>query len=274
MTDQTVTNDNLIAAPEEPAEDTWQTRYLSDDLKENATLQKFKDVEGLGTSYLAMQEMIGSRAKIPTDESSEEEVSEFYNKLGRPETPDKYEIDIPGGVGTDDEINHFFSAAHKSGLTNRQAQDALNYFHTMNENYKVDMDATMQKARTDAETTLKKEWGPGQYDKNLAVSRRAFNRFADDGLRRIVDESGMSNNVSMIKFLHKIGVAFSDPNMGGTGRDSSSLDSDSAKLEIDAIMKDKKHKYHAALFDNSDPKHAEAITYRDSLYDAVYQEEE
>ena len=45
MTEETVTNDNLITEePVTPEDNSWQARYLPDDLKENATLQKFKDV--------------------------------------------------------------------------------------------------------------------------------------------------------------------------------------------------------------------------------------
>ena len=131
----------------------------------------------------------------------------------------------------------------------------------------------MQQARLDAETALKKEWGPTEYSKNLALSRRAFNRFADDDLKQFVNESGVTNNVAMIKFLHRIGSAFNEPVLEGSGKTTGSLDPDSAKLEIDAMMKDKKHKYNEALFDNLHPKHMEAIAYRDHLYDMIYTEE-
>jgi hypothetical protein len=62
--------------------------------------------------------------------------------------------------------------------------------------------------------------------------------------------------------------------MSGSGRDTGSIDSDSARIEIDSIMKDTKHKYHEALFDPKDIKHEEAIAYRDNLYDVVYRSEE
>ena len=84
----------------------------------------------------------------------------------------------------------------------------------------------------------------------------------------------MSNNVSMIKFLHKIGSAFSDPDMAGSGKDSGRVDADSARLEIASIMDDKGHKYNEALFDAKHPKHKEAVAYRDHLYDIAYEGEE
>ena len=282
MAEATVPNENLIQTEEPVAEETeatWQTQYLSEELRENDTLSKFKDVGSLSNSYLELQKMVGSRDKIPTDESSEEELNTFYTKLGRPESPDKYEINVPsdGGAGTpyDEKLyGDFLDRAFKSGLTNKQAQEAIDFYSQMNEESDINSTASMQQAKVNAETALKKEWGAKDYEKNLAISRRAFNRFADDDLKKFVEETGVSNNVAMVRFLHKIGKSFSDPDMGGSGKHSGSIDSDSAKIEIDAMMKDKGHKFHEALFDPKNIKHQEAIEYRDRLYDLVYQEDE
>jgi len=276
---EAVSSDNLISEEAPVAEETWQGQYLPEDLRENETLSKFKDVGSLGSSYLELQKMVGSRDKIPTEESTEEEVNSFYNKLGRPESPDAYDIKVPDEGGTGMKYDQklyadFLQTAHQSGLTNKQAQDAIDFYAKMNEASSINSEAQMQQAKVDAETALKKEWGVKEYDRNLAISRRAFNRFADDDLKKFVQESGVSNNVSLIRFLHKIGKSFSDPKLEGSGKTAGSIDSDSAKLEIDAMMKDKGHKYHEALFDPMHSKHEEAISYRDHLYDLVYQEDE
>ena len=269
---EAVTNDNLINTETEVA-DTWQTQHLPEDLRDNDTLSKFKDVGALGNSYLELQKMVGSRIKLPAEDASEEDVNSFYNQIGRPESPDKYELNMPEADYRQDKLDEFLNQAHKSGLTNKQAQEAINFYHAMELDGHVNAEASMQQARLDAETALKKEWGPTEYPKNLAISRRAFNRFADDDLKQFVNDTGVTNNVSMIKFLHRIGSAFNEPSLEGSGKDSGSVDPDSAKLEIAAMMKDKKHKYHEALFDNTHPKHLEAISYRDHLYDTVYVEE-
>ena len=271
---EAVTSDNLIDTVAEVKEDTWQTQYLSEDLQGNDTLSKFKDVGSLGNSYVELQKLVGSRVKVPTDDSTEEDVNSFYNQIGRPESPDKYSIDLPSDSYPQEVIQSFLKEAHASGLTNKQAQAAINFYNTIETDGQINSDAAMQQAKVDAESALKKEWGPSEYAKELAVSRRAFNRFADDDLKAFVNETGVTNNVAMIKFLNRIGKAFSEPDMGGAGKDSGSIDGDSAKIEISAMLKDKTHKYNEALFDNTHPKHAEAISYRDHLYDIVYAEDE
>lgn len=271
---EAVTSDNLIDTAAEVKEDTWQTQYLSEDLQSNDTLSKFKDVGSLGNSYVELQKLVGSRVKVPTGDSTEEDINSFYNQIGRPESPEKYSIDLPSDSYPQEVIQSFLKEAHASGLTNKQAQAAINFYNTIETDGQINSDAAMQQAKVDAESALKKEWGPTEYAKELAVSRRAFNRFADDDLKAFVNETGVTNNVAMIKFLNRIGKAFSEPDMGGAGKDSGSIDGDSAKIEISAMLKDKTHKYNEALFDNTHPKHAEAISYRDHLYDIVYAEDE
>ena len=272
MTEETAIagSDNLIGS-EDVADTSWQSRYLSEDLRENDTLNKFEDVGSLGKSYLELQKMVGSRIKVPTDESSEDEVNDFYSKVGRPDSPDKYAINLPEGVDYDKElIGKFYKVAYENGLSNKQAQSAIEFYNHINADMSINQESQMQQSRVDSEAVLKKEWGLGDYNKNLALSKKAFKRFADNDLKEFVDKTGMSNNVAMIRFLYKIGNAFSDPDMGGLGKDSENVDSDSATLEINAIMKDSKHKYNAALFDSTDSKHKEAVAYRDHLYDIAY----
>ena len=271
---EAVTSDNLIDTVPEVSEETWQTQYLSEDLQANDTLSKFKDVGSLGNSYVELQKLVGSRVKVPTDESTEEDINSFYTQVGRPDTPENYAIDLPSDSYPQEAIQAFLKEAHASGLTNKQAQSAINFYNSMETDGQINSDAAMQQAKVDAESALKKEWGPTEYAKELAVSRRAFNRFADDDLKAFVNETGVTNNVAMIKFLNRIGKAFSEPSMAGSGKDAGSIDGDSAKIEISAMLKDTGHKYNAALFDNKHAKHLEAISYRDHLYDIVYSEDE
>jgi hypothetical protein len=271
---EAVTSDNLIDTVPEVSEATWQTQYLSEDLQANDTLSKFKDVGSLGNSYVELQKLVGSRVKVPTDDSTEEDINSFYTQLGRPDTPENYSIDLPSDNYPTEVIQSFLKEAHAAGLTNKQAQSAINFYNSIETDGQINSDAAMQQAKVNAESALKKEWGPTEYAKELAVSRRAFNRFADDDLKAFVNETGVANNVAMIKFLNRIGKAFSEPSMAGSGKDSGSIDSDSAKIEISAMLKDTGHKYNAALFDNKHSKHLEAISYRDHLYDIVYSEDE
>ena len=103
MIEETTTTEyNPVAETSAPAETTvlgstegdnqdWKST-LSDDLKNDPTLSNFKDVESLAKTVVHQQKVLGSGIPIP---KTDEEKMEVYNKLGRPETADKYEVSIP-----------------------------------------------------------------------------------------------------------------------------------------------------------------------------------
>lgn len=77
------------------------------------------------------QKLIGKKTVgIPNEESSIEEWNEFYNKMGRPESPEAYEFEdlpeLPEGFGRSDEETEFLKKVfHEAGLTKQQANKIL-----------------------------------------------------------------------------------------------------------------------------------------------------
>lgn len=75
-------------------------------------------------SYNSAQSMIGASVRIPTDTSTDEERAEFFAKLGRPESPDKYNFQIPEGISVEGATKENFAAFQKlcfeNGLSNKQ----------------------------------------------------------------------------------------------------------------------------------------------------------
>src|SRR6185437_3686507 len=91
--------------------------------KQYPTLTKFKDLPSLAKSYAELEKSYGSSLRMPAPDAPQEERDAFYSKLGRPESPDKYEIKFGEGVAVDDKLlGSFREAAHKLGLSQQQAQ--------------------------------------------------------------------------------------------------------------------------------------------------------
>jgi len=108
-----------------------------------------------------------------------------YNRLGRPETPDKYGKDglkLPEGLAVDDaKLNSFDALLHKNGLTKAQRDNVLNsYFEDM-ANTVGESDKTIEMERTSQEQALKKEWG-SKFDERVELARRAFKAFLPEGV--------------------------------------------------------------------------------------------
>jgi hypothetical protein len=92
---QTTTNDNPVQEQEVSTilgsgsdNQDWRST-LPDELKNDATLQNFKDIESLAKTVVHQQKVLGSRIPLP---KNDDEYNELYNKLGRPEDPNKYEV--------------------------------------------------------------------------------------------------------------------------------------------------------------------------------------
>jgi hypothetical protein len=101
-----------------------------------------------------------------------EDASEFYSKLGRPESPDKYDLGEVGGKTVD----WFRSEAHKLGLSQSQAKTLLEGFNeysgSLTETQKKDQEVEF----TNQMHSLKSDWGSA-YDANMNAAKKAVQQF-------------------------------------------------------------------------------------------------
>lgn len=108
-----------------------------------------------------------------------------YNKLGRPESADKYGRDglkIPEGMNLDDaELNSFDALLHKAGLTKAQRDQTINGYIESKAKEVSGLDEQAVQERTLQESALKKEWG-SKYDERVELARRAFRAFLPEGV--------------------------------------------------------------------------------------------
>ena len=77
--------------------------------------------------------------------------NEVYDKLGRPESAEKYSLDAKSEVVNLDEaaIKSFAEQSHKLGLNNKQAQGILEF-------YKNNMEGTAQQEKIDLKLLMLK----------------------------------------------------------------------------------------------------------------------
>ena len=101
------------------------------------------------------------KVAVPNKNSTEDQWNEVYDKLGRPESADKYSLDVKSDVVPFDDgaVKQFAENAHKLGLSNKQAQGVLEF-------YKNSMEGNVHQNKIDAETSqvqaeqeLRQEWG-------------------------------------------------------------------------------------------------------------------
>lgn len=233
---------------------------LSEDIKDAPALQNFKDINGLAKSLVNAQKLIGAdKIQLPSDKSTEEEWDEFYNKIGRPESPDKYQFNLPEGVEVNEGmLKGFGETAHKLGLNNKQAAELLTWYNSSVGD--INQQQAMQEAKTyeEAEKALKTEWGH-KYDENISFAQRTAKTFA---LGEMLAERNLDNDPAMIKALADIGKSLSEDTIVGS---TTNPFPNNPNVEINRIMGDKNHPYHQ----KDHPQHDDAVKQMNQLFNQI-----
>ena len=125
-------------------------------------------------SYLELETAMGGRVKIPEADDAEG-FGKLYDQLGRPEAPDKYEIEFPEKLQLSDGVKAAIkNAAHEAGLN--QQQTAKVVAAPLNA---ILAEADVQNkevAALNAErwTNYKVEWGESKTKENIELAKRAI----------------------------------------------------------------------------------------------------
>jgi len=239
---------------------------IPEELRTDKSLEPIKDLPGLIKSYSDGQKFIGGSIRIPKEDAKPEEVEAFYTKLGRPAKAEEYKLNLPYPeyVQWDKErIAGFTQAAHRAGMTVKQAQAVIDAF-----GQQVASDFQAKKnAFESAQATLKTEWG-GAYDRNLALAKRVRDMYGGEELKAFFADDPSGNDPRVIRFLAKLGNDLEAGDyLGGPG-ESTGLTPDEAKEKINEVMRNKDDLYHAKFADK--PGHKERVEEVQAWYAVAY----
>jgi hypothetical protein len=203
-----------------PTESTEMPAAWYDGLSEDVTSHKgfegvkgkIKDVDGLTMSYLNLQSRMGSAEvgglKAPTAESSSEELAEWYNASGRPESAGDYTFDgLPEGLELDTErLTERNAVMHAAGLSQTQYETVMDLY-TQEMNLMHDnLQTNMTNVRNESEIALKQEWGT-DYDRNLKSVANVAEKF---GVKDALLETGLINHKAVLDMLYKVSLSTSE----------------------------------------------------------------
>ncbi len=255
-----------------PPEPSWKDE-LPQEIRNDASLTDIKDVNGLASSFVSAQKMLGNSIRVPgpdagdeawsnfhakltekvpgliptPDPDNEEHMSALYNRMGRPEEAVGYEH--PEGVDPT-QMADFAGLAHNLGLTKNQYKGILTELvkFTADKQEKTDANfaAGIQK--------LKQEWGI-VYDDNIQLVQsvmkgtgapKEFMEMAADG--KLPAES--------LTWLYNIGKALGTEGINFQKDESTTrLAPAEAKARAAEIMADDNGPY----WDASHPQHKEMV---------------
>lgn len=164
---------------------------------------------------------------MPGKDATPEQWADFYAKIGRPETPDAYELPLPEG---DDGAfaKEMAPILHKHGITAEQAKGLAGDWNAMVATQQSQAQAAEQAAaqaahvqNTAEAATLKSEWGQ-QFDANMHHAKLAVQQFlpkdkAADTISALESKLGYK---ATIEFLHNIGKGLGEHDAAGMGQNN------------------------------------------------------
>lgn len=221
------------------------------------------NMANLMKSYVHSQRLIGKdKLIIPDKHATDSDWAVFYDKLGRPAV-DGYEINAEGDK--EEFVKSFKEMAHEAGLVNKQAQKMYDFFKE--QAIGMNRAATeQQQAAYQAELDgLKKEWGDG-YDKQLQLANSALKEFAGEKEIEALKESGLANNITLVKIFNKIAQGLKEDTFKEEAHGTFGATPEEAQRRVNDIMGDKGHPYH----DRSHPSHTNAVQEVQKLFEKIY----
>ena len=266
-TTETVQPTTPTTTPAAQPTSSWKDS-ISEDYRNDPSIEKFTEIDALAKSYINATKMIGQdKIVIPTKNSTEEAWDEAYIKLGRPESPDKYNFDVKSDVVTMDEgaIKSFAEQSHKLGLNNKQAAGILDF-------YKNNMEGSAQQAKIDTETAqsqaeqeLRQEWGrdfEGKVKQAGALAKANINPEVLD--MTLSNGIRLGDHPEIIKGFAKIAEMMSEDKIVATESENVNTISD-IESEISAITNDTDGPYWNKNHPDHDKMVQQVYTLREML---------
>ena len=266
-TTQETKQEATTSTTQSTTQSTWKDS-ISEEYRKDPNIEKFTEADALAKSYINAVKMIGQdKLAIPTNNSTEEAWNEVYDKLGRPESAEKYSLDAKSKVVSldDNAVKQFAETSHKLGLNNKQAQGLLEF-------YKQNMEGTAQQAKIDTETAqaqaeqeLRSEWGR-EFDTKV----KQAGSLAKANMKPEVLDMTLSNGTRLgdhpeiIRGFAKIAGMMAEDKIVST--ESESVQSNqSIQDEIDTIINDRASPYWNKSHPNHDKQVQQVYTLREML---------
>lgn len=271
---ETQTNDPAPATEETPSATPPSTNeWLPEAYRANEGFTAFKNIDDLAKSYDGARKLVGVDpqflVRLPRDGNAEETAA-LYNRLGRPEAPDKYEFN---GIELKNEgdkafVEGFRQHAFDRGLTQAQMDGVLGYLGGS----MAQLDAAYEKQageyRAATEAELRTQWG-GKYDVYRAEVPATVEKLAakagysGDEAKAIYEKlnaDGVTDNPAFMRLMAVVADMTAEsgalPGGGGENTQTANLSVDQASQALDAFYLDKEKA--AAVHDTRHPGHKAA----------------
>lgn len=225
------------------------------DVKADKVWESVPDLKTLTKAYADATKYNVGALKLPAADAPPEEWAKVYDKLGRPSSPEGYQI--PEQVKTPT-IEAMRGVAHTAGVNSKQWDTIMAGLARTQQ----DQLQAQKEESTAATDQLKADWG-GAYDRNLGLVQRVIRTYmGDDGLETVV-KSGLGNNVSWLKGMATMAKALEEQGVIN-GDVEGVMGKEAAKDALDTLTLSKEY------MDASHPNHRQTVEKVTKLFELLY----
>ena len=249
----------------------WRSQ-IPEEIRDHKSLAHFTDVGAMAKSLVNAQSMIGAdKVAIPGKHATDEDWGEVWRKLGRPDTPDGYELvnEMPEGIEqNDDMLNWFRATAHEIGMTPTQAQKMLGRYNQFLGTQMGADEGMVEQLRETTEIELKKEYGAAFADR-VSNGNAVMQEFGAEGLTelQLADGRLLGDHPEIIKMMVNVGEFINskigEDVLAGT-KSSGGLAPDDARAKLEEIRAP-----NSPYWDQRHPEHQfyvqEGLRYQEML---------
>ena len=242
MSEEQVAEVVADAAVAQSVPDDWRS-MIPEEIRDHKSLAHFTDVGAMAKSLVNAQSMIGAdKVAIPGKHATDEDWGEVWRKLGRPDSPDGYELvnEMPEGIEqNDDMLNWFRTTAHEIGMTPSQAQKMLGKYNQFLGTQIGADEGQVEQLRETTEIELKKEYGAAYADR-ITNGNAVMQEFGGEGLTELQMADGrlLGDHPDIIKMMVNVSE-FINSKIGedvlAGNKSSGGLTPDDAKAKLSDI---------------------------------------
>lgn len=202
----------------------------------------FKDPSMVVDAYQNLERLIGlpkeRLLKLP-EKPDDPSWGEIYGKLGRPEKPEGYQLEVPKEGGDKAFVEWAAKNFHELNLTRKQGESLVTKWNELQASKIEAQKTATQQAQESQRATIKKEWGAAYTDKLKSMELGAQKLgLSPEHVDKIGQALGIDNTA---RLLEKVGTAMGEGRFitgADNGRQFGPLAPVAARDRIQTLMHD------------------------------------